>query len=266
MSVIFLVLPIFHQTMPIVTCVAALIKVVAEAGEARPIKLLSMKLPSKMSLMELSECPSPVMQLGVLPSKIVLIFNAQMLICAQGTGPSKKITNIPDVKLCVVTLAGDGLLIVKDTPPFQPIHEHIAVPRAGIDGLLTATHFRSNHPSKHQLKQLTSRYFYTLDLAISLESTISACHQLFLIDFTPNLHHYRLTPSVYHLLHMSCIGTSNLYLSFEKWSLHSHLLRPLTLRSTLIFEMLCLLSALMFVHWVMAFTFVLTLRQASSLS
>ena len=48
----------------------------------------------------------------------------------QGTCPSKKITNIKDVKhyLNVTTIARDGLLVVKRSQPVVPTQECIVVP------------------------------------------------------------------------------------------------------------------------------------------
>ena len=96
----------------------------------------------------------------------------------QGTRPSKKMTRIPDVKryLRDVTVASDGLLIVREARPFQPTRERIVIPRAVLNGLLTATHLRFNHPSAYQMKQLVSRYFFALDLDRSIQDVCSACH------------------------------------------------------------------------------------------
>ena len=67
----------------------------------------------------------------------------------QGTRPSKKVTKIPDVKryLKSVTIASDGLLIVRDNQPFQPYHERIVVPRAVVDGFTDCHTYtlRSSH-------------------------------------------------------------------------------------------------------------------------
>ena len=97
----------------------------------------------------------------------------------QGTRPSKKATKIPDVKLYLknVTIANDGLLIVRDNQPFQPARERIVVPRSVLDGLLTALHIRFGHPSMHQTKQLFNRYFFALDLDKALQMANSTCHQ-----------------------------------------------------------------------------------------
>ena len=96
----------------------------------------------------------------------------------QGTRPSKKITHLPDVKryLKSVVVATDGLLIVKLDQPFHPVRERIVVPRAIIHGLLTAVHLRFNHPSKFQMKQLITRYFFALDLDKSIQLVVDNCH------------------------------------------------------------------------------------------
>lgn len=84
----------------------------------------------------------------------------------QGTQPSKKLTNIKDIKryLQSCSISRDGLLVVPSCEPFSAVKERIVVPRKVLPGLLTALHVRLNHPSQFQLKQLSSRYFYALDL------------------------------------------------------------------------------------------------------
>ena len=84
----------------------------------------------------------------------------------QGTRPSKKLTNMRDVKryLNVATIAKDGLLVVKRNEPLAPTRECIVVPRQVLEGLLTALHIQLGHPSSHQLKAVTKRYLYALDI------------------------------------------------------------------------------------------------------
>ena len=66
----------------------------------------------------------------------------------QGTRPSKKMTNIPDVKryLQSVTIAHDGLLVVRQSSLLQRSRDKIVVPRNVIHGLLTALHIRFQLP------------------------------------------------------------------------------------------------------------------------
>ena len=72
----------------------------------------------------------------------------------QGTRPSKKITNIKDVKryLNVASIAKDGLLVVRRNDALSPSTDLIIVPRSVLDGLVTALHIKLDHPSKHQLQ------------------------------------------------------------------------------------------------------------------
>ena len=77
-------------------------------------------------------------------------------VCAhlkQGTRPSKKLTNIRDVKryLNVASVSKESLLVVPRSQPLTPSTELIVVPRSVVDGLLTALHVKLDHPSKHQL-------------------------------------------------------------------------------------------------------------------
>ena len=94
----------------------------------------------------------------------------------QGTHPSKKLTNLRDVKryLNVATIAKDGLLVVKRNEPLAPTHECIIVPQQVLKGLLTALHIQLGHPSSHQLKAVTKRYLYApdIDKAIDRDSSL----------------------------------------------------------------------------------------------
>ena len=84
----------------------------------------------------------------------------------QGTRPSKKMTKIKDVKryLNNITIANDGLLVVRNDDPMSPVCERIVIPRSAIDGLITSLHIKLDHPTYHQMKLLSHRYFFALDL------------------------------------------------------------------------------------------------------
>lgn len=96
----------------------------------------------------------------------------------QGTRPSKKLTNIGDIKryLQVVKIANDGLLIVNHTEPLQGVRERIVIPKQLLSGLLTALHIKLEHPSQHQLKKITKRYFYGLSMDDEITNVSQACH------------------------------------------------------------------------------------------
>ena len=96
----------------------------------------------------------------------------------QGTRPSKKLTNIRDVKryLSSVSIASDGLLVVKHTQPFVLVAEAIVVPRSVLDGLLTALHIKLNHPSRRQFQMVLQRQFFALDMNDAISRVTSACH------------------------------------------------------------------------------------------
>ena len=97
----------------------------------------------------------------------------------QGTRPSKKITNLKDVKryLNIVTIAKDGLLVVQRTDPFASSTNPIVVPRTVLDGLVTALHIKLDHPTKHQLQLVMKRNFFALDLAKSIDHVSETCHK-----------------------------------------------------------------------------------------
>ncbi|CAG2232473.1 unnamed protein product [Mytilus edulis] len=96
----------------------------------------------------------------------------------QGTRPSKKLTNIKDVKryLNVASIAKDGLLVVRRCDPLAPPNELIIVPRNVLDGLVTALHIKLDHPSKHQLNLVLKRHFYALDMPKAAEQASDSCH------------------------------------------------------------------------------------------
>lgn len=106
----------------------------------------------------------------------------------QGTRPSKKLTNIKDVKryLSVASISSDGLLVVKKTEPLAPSRDCIVVPRQVLDGLLTALHLRLSHPSCLQLKKVVSRYFYALDLDKAIERVSLGCHPCAALRHVPH--------------------------------------------------------------------------------
>ena len=108
---------------------------------------------------------------------------------SQGTRPSKKATTIRDVKryLNVATIAKDGLLIVRREQNLAPCRECIIVPRQVLDGLLMALHLKLNHPSSHQLKCVTGRYFYALDMDQAISRIAENCHQCIALQSTPRL-------------------------------------------------------------------------------
>ncbi len=97
----------------------------------------------------------------------------------QGTRPTKKSTDIKDVKryLNVASIARDGLLVVPRVEPLVKSTECIIVPRSVLPGLLTALHLKLDHPSANQLKLVCRRYLYALDMDKGIDSTTKSCHQ-----------------------------------------------------------------------------------------
>ena len=91
----------------------------------------------------------------------------------QGTRPSKKTTNIKDVKryLSVASTAIDGMLVVRRNDPLVPSTELIIVPRSVCHGLVTALHIKLDHPSRHQLELVMKRHFFAMDLTKAIERT-----------------------------------------------------------------------------------------------
>ena len=95
----------------------------------------------------------------------------------QGTRPSKKITKANDVKryLNHVTIASDGLLVVKSKEPFST-KERIVIPRGVLDVFLEAIHIQLKHPLPSQLKAVCQRYVYALDMDKTISKVKMHCH------------------------------------------------------------------------------------------
>ena len=95
----------------------------------------------------------------------------------QGTRPSKKFTNVKDVKqyLNVATIAKHGLLGVKRDKSFPHSRKFIIVPTQVLDGLLPALHIQLSHPLNHQLKMVTKRYLSALDMDKAIERVVRSC-------------------------------------------------------------------------------------------
>ena len=106
----------------------------------------------------------------------------------QGTTPSRKCTNINDVKryLRVCKLDRDGLLIVPQYIPSIGRSNKIVVPRTYLHGLLECLHIKLDHPSKLQLKQIFSRAYYALDVDAALDIVNKTCHTCVSLSDMPN--------------------------------------------------------------------------------
>ena len=96
----------------------------------------------------------------------------------QGTCPFKKLTNIKDVKRYrnLVSISCDSLLVVKHDEPFAASCECIVILGSVVDGFLAALHVKLDHPSCHQMKLVSQRYFFTLDLDKALDRCSQCCH------------------------------------------------------------------------------------------
>ncbi len=97
---------------------------------------------------------------------------------SQGTKPSRKQTNIRDVKryLQKVLIAKDGVLIVRNDDVSSTVRERIVVPRSILNGLLVSLHLKLDHPTSHQLKLVARRYFYALDMDTVVDEITLSCH------------------------------------------------------------------------------------------
>ena len=97
---------------------------------------------------------------------------------SQGTCPTnkKKFTTIKRY-LQKVTISSDGLLVVRYSEPFQPVHYLLIVPQHVVSGLLMSLHLRTNHPTSHQLKKLFHRFFFALKVDDIIRTVTNSCSQ-----------------------------------------------------------------------------------------
>ena len=96
-----------------------------------------------------------------------------------GTRPTAKNTKVGVVKrfLRNVTIARDGLLIVKQSQPFLPESELIVVPLGLLHGLVTSLHIILNHPTAHQLINVFNRCYFSLNVSDCVTSVAQSCAQ-----------------------------------------------------------------------------------------
>ena len=137
----------------------------------------------------------------------------------QGTRPSKKATNMNDVKryLNVASITKDGLIVVPHRDPLSPHRELIVVPRSAIHGLITALHVRLEQPTTHQLNLAMKRHFYALDMTKAIERVRDTCAALHHLP-QPLLHQTTNDPPAvvaFPLLQTSFEEANSLSLSFD---------------------------------------------------
>ena len=69
----------------------------------------------------------------------------------------------------------DGLVVVSTPDLVGSSHEAISVPTRLFTGLIHALHLKLNHPSKHQLHKLVSRYFYSPGQTRIIDEVSDSC-------------------------------------------------------------------------------------------
>ena len=99
----------------------------------------------------------------------------------------KETTDIKDVKryLNNVTIAKDGLRVVKIHEPKKHTQERIVMSRQVLDGVITALHIKLAHPTAHQLKIVAKRYFDALDIDSAIDRITTSCHQCISLKTLP---------------------------------------------------------------------------------
>lgn len=66
-------------------------------------------------------------------------------------------------------------MVGKSEEPLTRSRECIIVPRQVLDGLLTALHIQWSHPSSHQLKMVSKRYLFALDMDKTIRHVVRSC-------------------------------------------------------------------------------------------
>ena len=72
-------------------------------------------------------------------------------------------------------VSSDGLVTISSPDPFGKSYEAISVPTRFFPGLIHALHLKLDHPSKHQLQKLVSRYFYSPGQARIIDEVSDSC-------------------------------------------------------------------------------------------
>ena len=169
-------MPIYHLTLPAETLLTALKTIVKSAPSFTKQRIQLSAVPLLKKTMS-----SAYLLLADLHGSTSRTSAPICHICAhlkQSTQPSKKLTNIRDVKryLNLASVSKDGLLVVPRSQPLTPSTELIVVPHSILDGLLTALHIKLDHPSKHQLLMVVQRHFLALDMSTAITRMSDSCH------------------------------------------------------------------------------------------
>ena len=78
-------------------------------------------------------------------------------------------------KTGTLKVSSDGLVTISSPDPFGKSYEAISVPTRFFPGLIHALHLKLDHPSKHQLQKLVSRYFYSPGQARIIDEVSDSC-------------------------------------------------------------------------------------------
>ena len=110
---------------------------------------------------------------------------------SEGLTPSRKKTSKDILRyMNCVSLSetpNDGLIVVKESLPFQKQNQRIVIPRHIAPGLITALHLELNHPSVYQLQLAFTRSFFTLDMHKIVLDVVNSCHACASLKKLPSL-------------------------------------------------------------------------------
>ena len=108
-------------------------------------------------------------------------------LLSNGTRPTNKNNKVGVVKkfLRNVTVARDGLLVVKQSQPFLPQSELIVIPLRLLHGLITSLHITLSHPTAHQLTNVFNRCYYSLNVNECVSNVVKSCSQCQALETIP---------------------------------------------------------------------------------
>ena len=106
---------------------------------------------------------------------------------SNGTRPTNKNNKVGVLKkfLRNVTVARDGLLVVKQSQPFLPQSELIVIPLRLLHGLITSLHITLSHPTAHQLTNVFNRCYYSLNVNDCVSNVVKSCSQCQALETIP---------------------------------------------------------------------------------
>ena len=84
-----------------------------------------------------------------------------------------------------LAIAKDGLITVKANDDAGIPRNQVVIPSKLFPGLLSALHIKLQHPSKHQMSKLISRYFFCPGSGARITECVDNCHTCLSLEPLP---------------------------------------------------------------------------------